>query len=74
MLNTIQTSTVGVHKMRLLHRHSLLHCYLDIRRFSTLKNLDFRCLKIMRDGRTDGPTDIQTDGRTRPLIEIRSRI
>ena len=57
------------------------HCIIviyDIGRFSILKNFDFQCLKITRDGRTDlrtyGPTDGPTDGRTRPLIEMRSRI
>ena len=42
------------------------HCIIvyDIGRFSTHKNLDFRRLKITRDGRTDGPTDGRTDGRT----------
>ena len=42
------------------------HCIIiyDIGRFSTLKNLDFRRLKITRDGRTDGPTDGPTDRRT----------
>ena len=31
-------------------------------------------LKITGDGLTDGPTDLRTDGRTRPHIEMRERI
>ena len=71
------TSTAGVHQMRLLHRHSLYHClrchlmtfYPQKRPYSSFEN-NAGQTDLRTDGRTYGPTD----GRTRPLIEMRSRI
>ena len=73
-----ETSTAGVHQMRLPRRHSFLFIVVVIvvvghwksfqpqkQRFSSFKH---------NTGQTDGRTDGPTDGRIRPLIEMRSRI
>ena len=57
----------------LCHSWIFLDCLLVHEKFRGLRNTGndvFRRSKITRDRRTDGPTD----GRTRPLIEMRSRI
>ena len=40
-------------------------CYPQKRPYPSFKN---------NTGHTDGPKDLRTDGRTRPLVEMRSRI
>ena len=57
------TSTAGVHQMRLLHRHWLHHWLWYQLMIFTLKMGHIRRPKITR-----------TDGWTRPLIEMLSRI
>ena len=68
-----ETSTTGIHQMRLLHRHSLYHCLgCYLMTFDTQKRPYWSFGN--NTGRTYGQTDGPMDSRTRRLVEMRSRI
>ena len=57
----LETSTAGVHKMRLLHRHSSYHCLWCHLMTFCLQNWSYSLFEN-NTGQTEGRTDLRTDG------------
>jgi len=65
--------TAGVHRMRPFCRHSFIIIVIVVV-VSHSKSFQPRKPRFLSFENNTGPSDGRTDGRTRPLIEMRGRI